>query len=192
MEDDVQDSTGQEADMVQDNKMSSSSNMQRDTGQGNQHNTARASGNKVSVYEAAHLLGVTVDAIRKRIQRGKIPHQRDADGRVWILLDMASIVPDESENMYRTGSRDELVDSLKDQVEYLRQVIDTRNLELQRKDSIIAALTRRIPELEPAGPSSGTNQTPDEGPEGVVEPAPYTEGSQEKERRSWWRRFMGR
>ena len=32
------------------------------------------SGNRFSVYEAAEVMGVTVDAIRKRISRGTIPH----------------------------------------------------------------------------------------------------------------------
>ena len=192
MEDDIQDSTGQEADMVQDNKMPSSGTTQRGTEQRNHCSTAGTSGNKVSVYQAAYILGVTVDAIRKRIQRRTIPHERDGDGRVWVLLDESSIIPDEGENVYQTRGRDELVDSLKDQVEYLRQVIETRNIELQRKDSIIAALTQRVPELEPPGRSSVANQTPGEGLEGIVESSPHAEDLQEKERRSWWRRFTGR
>src|SRR5215213_4367521 len=42
---------------------------------------------RVSVPQAADHLGTTVDAIRKRVQRGTIPHEKDPDGRVWILLD---------------------------------------------------------------------------------------------------------
>ena len=53
-----------------------------------QHHTRRERdqgfGSRVSVYEAADLLGVTVDAIRKRIQRGTIPHERHEDGRVYV------------------------------------------------------------------------------------------------------------
>ena len=47
----------------------------------------RTSSSRVSVYDAAQVMGVTVDAIRKRISRGTIPHERDEDGRVWVLLD---------------------------------------------------------------------------------------------------------
>jgi len=32
-------------------------------------------------------MGVTVDAIRKRMSRDTIPHERDEDGRVWVVLD---------------------------------------------------------------------------------------------------------
>src|SRR5215203_838679 len=42
---------------------------------------------RVSVQEAAEHLGTTVDAIRKRVQRETIAHEKDAEGRVWILLD---------------------------------------------------------------------------------------------------------
>jgi septal ring factor EnvC (AmiA/AmiB activator) len=45
------------------------------------------SSSRVSVYRAAEVMGVTVDAIRKRISRDTIPHERDEDGRVWVLLD---------------------------------------------------------------------------------------------------------
>src|SRR5215218_3631321 len=100
-----------------------------------QHHTRRERdqgfGSRVSVYEAAEVLGVTVDAIRKRIQRGTIPHERHEDGRVYVLLDEASKlqdnrqestskVQDDGQTPYRTD-RDELVQSLQDQVEYLRE-----------------------------------------------------------------------
>ncbi len=61
-----------------------------------------------------------------------------------------------------------LVDTLHDQVAYLRGVIETRDRELEarteelrRKDHIIAALTERIPELEPAA-SPEPRQSPTE------------------------------
>jgi hypothetical protein len=44
---------------------------------------------RVSVQEAADRLGTTVDAIRKRVQRGTVAHEKDSDGRVWILLDVS-------------------------------------------------------------------------------------------------------
>jgi excisionase family DNA binding protein len=47
----------------------------------------RPSSNRVTVDEAARVLGLSVDAIRKRVQRGTIDYERAEDGRVWILLD---------------------------------------------------------------------------------------------------------
>jgi hypothetical protein len=196
VDDGVQDSTGREAGQVQDEVTSSSGNARGGTGQSNRHGSRKLSGNRASVYEAADILGVTVDAIRKRIQRGTIPHQRDEDGRVWVLLDTASSLQDattsrvsgDAEYAYPTEIRDELVVSLKDQVEYLRRVIGARDLELQRKDSIIAALTQRIPELEPPQEAS---PEPQGSPADVTEePSDTHEAPSKMERRSWWRRFF--
>src|SRR5215216_385236 len=95
------------------------------------YGTGHVTNHKATVYEAAEVLGVTVDAIRKRIQRGTIPHERHEDGRVYVLLDEASKlqdnrqestskVQDDGQTPYRID-RDELVQSLQDQVEYLRE-----------------------------------------------------------------------
>src|SRR5215212_11016916 len=102
---------------------------QHRTGLG-QVGTSLESGKLATVHEAANALGVSVDAIRKRIQRGTIPHERHEDGRVYVLLDEASKlqdnrqdasgkVQDDRQTPYRTD-RDELVQSLQEQVEYLR------------------------------------------------------------------------
>jgi excisionase family DNA binding protein len=40
---------------------------------------------RLSVSEAADALGVTVDAVRSRVKRGTIAHER-AGGRVYVLL----------------------------------------------------------------------------------------------------------
>lgn len=45
---------------------------------------------RVTVVEAAARLGVKEQAIRKRIQRGTIAHDKDDDGRVYVYLDPSS------------------------------------------------------------------------------------------------------
>jgi len=163
----------------------------------------------ITVQEAAHNLGVKEDAIRKRIQRGTLRHRKDPkDGRVYVHLDA---VRDTSQDMPPTatyaatqdGTQDTtqdasppaLIETLQDQVEYLRGVIDTRDRELEsrteelrRKDHIIAALTERIPELEPA------REAPSEQRESPVTPSKEGNKGEETppatERRSWWRRLF--
>src|SRR5215213_7735727 len=56
-------------------------------GEDRQDATGPPPAERVSVLQAADHLGTTVDALRKRVQRGTIPHERGRDGRVWILLD---------------------------------------------------------------------------------------------------------
>jgi excisionase family DNA binding protein len=96
----------------------------------------------VSVYEAAEILGITVDAIRKRIQRGTIPHERGADGRVWVMLDTLAEVPDNDQDTYSPQpDTTALISRLEDEVRFLRE-------ELARKDAILLRMAESIPQLE--------------------------------------------
>lgn len=171
-----------------------------------QSSTEQQSYNKVTVYQAAEVLGITVDAIRKRIQRGTIPYERHDDGRVYVLLDRAGKPQGESSGTSghpastarhvsgQTGRtvqdpvRDELIENLKDQIEHLRRVIDTRDMELQRKDSIIAALTQRIPELEAPAERREAPETTTQGANGSATDTPDPQES--TQRRSWLYRFF--
>ncbi len=132
-----------------------------------------------------------MDAIRKRIQRGTIPHERHEDGRVYVLLDAASTPrntdQDEYQDKYRTHA-DALVESLGAQVEYLKGVVATRDEEIRRRDHIIAGLVERVPALE--APRNGHETPADDA--GGAEPHPDQGGAQEgSERRpGWWRRFF--
>jgi hypothetical protein len=110
-------------------------------------------GDRVSVYEAAKVLGVTVDAIRKRAPRGTIRHERDDNGRVWVLLDASSTVPDNVQDNYRAIS-DEPVDELRERVRYLRETLGKGQEARRRADSIIAQLTQT--NVSPAPPSART------------------------------------
>jgi len=107
---------------------------------------------RLTVAEAAERLGVKEQAIRKRIQRGTLQHDKDETGRVYVYLDAEA-----EEEVQGKSTRDDthleaLVESLQDQVTYLRAELarrgETHLEESRRKDSIIAALTQRIPELE--------------------------------------------
>src|SRR5215213_10290286 len=104
---------------------------------------------RYSVKEAAQVLGVGTDAIRKRVQRDTITHER-VDGTVYVWLD-------EDEPQHDIGVTDDLIEAYKDQLEtykdqvdHLRHELNVRNEELRRKDTIIMTMARRIPELEPA------------------------------------------
>jgi hypothetical protein len=151
------------------------------------------SSNRVSVYQAAEVMGVTVDAIRKRISRGTIPHERDVDGRVWVVLDTdqdaASNVHDtdqpQSDAAALISAKDETIATLRDQLEAERQAhAEARRL-------LMAALERIPPQLEAPSEARESPQTIEEEPE-RAEPRPATAKAQEAVRRSWWRRVFGR
>ena len=95
---------------------------------------------RMTVAEAARALGISDSAVRKRVKRGNLEHERTPNGRVYVYLDAATSTSG------RDGSRG--VGNLKDQVEHLRGELD-REREANRKGGlIIAGLEERIAELE--------------------------------------------
>ncbi len=139
---------------------------------------------RVTVTEAAEMMGVTQSAIRKRVQRGTISWDKDAEGRIYVYVDPSETRPETGEDRTRdtvTGqSRDEVLEAYKDQVEFLRR-------ELERKDTIIMSLTQRIPELEAPSEPQRATESASEGP--VRDDGPPAE--ERPQRRSWWRAFFG-
>src|SRR5215211_6988797 len=116
--------------------------------------TGRQSGHRVTVDEAARHLGLTVDAVRKRVQRGQIAYEKDEAGRVRIILDESETLQDKSPDNagQATGAHEELVEELRDRVHYLERVLEeereARTEERRRHDTLMAQLMQRIPELE--------------------------------------------
>ncbi len=146
--------------------------------------TARpgATNQRVTVPEAAELLGITVEAARMRIKRGTLRSERQA-GRVFVLLGPERPTEHTTERTGPTEDRTaELIDTLREQLSEERQAhAEARRL-------LMAALERIPPQLEAPRESP---QTVEEEPEGS-EPRPATVESQEGAQRPWWRRVFGR
>jgi hypothetical protein len=163
---------------------------------------------RLSVTEAAERLGVTRDAIHKRIRMGSIEHEQGADGRFYVYVDASTTAADTSTDVSVDDRTDLLIAEMQDRIRSLEEA----NRENRR---IIAALTSRIPPMEaPASPESPrAPETATEQP-GRVKPQRAVEGTQETaedtdeqqgrgpipeasspqettERRSWWRRWFG-
>jgi predicted ArsR family transcriptional regulator len=137
---------------------------------------------RVTVQEAARILGISEHAVRQRLYRGTLDSEKDPeDGGVFVLLDRD---PGESHEGDSPRDTAEMVEMLLDQVRYLREQLNRADERDRENRRIVAALTQRIPELEaPAEPR--------EAPQTISEPRPDTQGPPEEERRSWWRRFFG-
>ena len=136
--------------------------------------TGRQSGHRVTVDEAARHLGLTVDAVRKRVQRGQIAYEKNEGGRVRIILDesetLQDIGPDSTGQA--TSSNEELVEELRRTNELLREVITTRDEEIRRRDTIIMNMTEAMKALNPPAPedSSEARESPESsGPTGEWE-----------------------
>jgi hypothetical protein len=157
-----------------------------DTSMSNTGNQRR----RVSVEDAARILGISENAVRKRIERGTLESERDGDTRYVLLYgDMTQHADDMSDGMpVDIALMQAHLDSLDDQIAFLRTELETRTEEARRKDSIIMSLTQRIPELEaPPEPreSPVSSSEEQERGKGRAEPETATAPS------SWWRRFFG-
>jgi len=158
------------------------------------------SSNRFSVYEAAEVMGVTVDAIRKRISRGTIPHERDDDGRVWVLLDTDQDAASKVQDTDRPQSdATALMSEMRGRIEDLRAQLEAERQAHAEARRIIAGLVERIPPAIEAPASGATEQARERpgGPQTAAEtseseqPRSSTGGPQERaEPRSWWRRLL--
>jgi len=140
---------------------------------------------RVTVQEAARRLGITESAVRKRLQRGLLEHDKESDGRLYVYLDTRAMGRDE----VRDSSYDMLVRRLENENEFLRR-------ELERKDTILLNMTEAMKALNPPAQEAASEareppETVEEEPE-RAEPRPTTVESQEPVRRPWWRRVFGR
>jgi excisionase family DNA binding protein len=125
---------------------------------------------RITVSEAAELLGISQDAVRMRVKRGKLEGDKEGNRLfVWIDTDQTAD---------QTTDRDDLLEAYRDQVEFLRR-------ELERRDQLLAAALSRIPEIEAPQEPTGAPETVSEGPDrGQPQDAP--KGTP----RSWWRRIF--
>src|ERR671910_372856 len=160
----------------------------RDIGQDTLQDRPQEALDRISVPQAANRLGITQDAVRKRIARGTIGHEKDHEGRIFVYLDTFESeyetdqgnVQDRESKTVLDDDRDKYTRSLEDQIAFLRR-------ELERKDTIIMSLTQRIPELEASPePREGHGTDTEEASKDTASP----EQQEPSQRRSWLHRFF--
>jgi hypothetical protein len=124
---------------------------------------------RVDLRTAAQSLDTSVDAVRKRIQRGTLDSEKAEDGRVYVWLDTSL-----------EGESGALISELRDRVDFLQR-------ELERKDAILLNMTEALKAISPPEVR--------ESPETPSEPRPSTTEAPEAETpaegRPWWRRWFG-
>jgi hypothetical protein len=141
---------------------------------------------RLTIQEAARRLGVSEGAVRKRVTRGTLQHEKEEDGRVYIYLDAGDRRRvDDGQDAGVDPNNDALISQLRDEVAYLRD-------ENRRKDEIIMqqAMTMRQLSAAPLQEPPEAADTVEEEPE-RVQPRSATGAAQEGARRPWWRRVFG-
>jgi len=129
---------------------------------------------RLTVSEAADVLGISVEAVRGRVKRGTIAHERDGD-RVYVILDADQMATGHDQSNDQPNDQTLMVTRLEDEVEFLRD-------QVRRQQEIIAQQAVTMRQLS----------APPESPESTVvdqEEGPPTEagGPQNQSSRPWWR-----
>jgi len=162
-----------------------------------------------TIAEAAKKLEITQEAIRARIRRGTIEHDKDETGKTFVYLTEEETRNQQEDNSVVNGVVNAYITALKSEIETLKSHTETLisdreewKEEARRKDTIIAqmnqtmgSLIHRIPELE--APSTDSGQAPSETtPEAteapVADPNTQSRGVVPPEaQKGFWRRIFG-
>jgi excisionase family DNA binding protein len=170
---------------------------------------------RLTIQEAAHRLGVSESAIRKRIKRGTLKREKTEDGRVLVYMEPTSAPGTEE---VRAPDPDALISQMQARIDSLARELDVRTEEIRRRDTIIMNMTEAMKALSPPSQEAPPDerespQTVEEASEGT-EPHPATVEAQEPREpsemhmpevgggplpsdqqsaseRPWWRRLFG-
>jgi hypothetical protein len=136
------------------------------------------------VAEAADALGISVDAVRSRVKRGTIEHERKG-ARVYVLLGDDESRPGHDQGTTAREDRTaELIATLREQLQAERQA----HAEARR---LLAAALERIPAIEAPQEGSEASETVEEEPERAEPHSATGEAEEGAQRRPWWRRMFG-
>jgi excisionase family DNA binding protein len=140
---------------------------------------------RLTVAAAAERLGISKEAVRKRISRGSLRADKDARGTVRVYVPKSD-----------TSSGTE-VEILRELVEELRRERDDWKEQARIADRLLATALERIPELPP--PAEGSRSADERespvtfrvGPERAEPQSASGDPQEGAEPRSWWRRMFG-
>jgi hypothetical protein len=137
---------------------------------------------RVTVGEAAKRLGISESAVRKRVQRDQIDHDRDEGGKLYVYL----------------SSRDKVGDTVQDEVRdryitFLERELEARSEEIRRRDAIIMNMTEAMKAIGPV--REDASESPEPRPDRSAPTETSTEAQEaterQEERKGWLRRFFG-
>jgi chromosome segregation ATPase len=133
-------------------------------------NRSQTSRQRVTVAQASEILGITVEAVRGRIKRRTLKHERDS-GTVYVLLDAGQTTdqpqPDDDQPTdqlrpdAQLGYSEELAEELRDRIHYLERQVEEEREARRRADTLLAQLMQRIPELEAPSERSEARESPE-------------------------------
>jgi hypothetical protein len=129
---------------------------------------------RLTIQEAARRLGISEGAVRKRVARDRLAHEKDDDGRVYVYLDVGGRRGvDNGQDQGIDPNSNALISQLRDEVAYLRG-------ENRRKDEIIMQQAMTMRQLTAASSQEPPEdaETVEETPEGT---GPHSAAGEDRE-----------
>lgn len=145
---------------------------------------------RVTVAQAAEILGITVEAVRGRIKRRTLDHERHS-GTVYVLLHADQMptghqpADDQATDQTRPDEGGDMVGELRGRIRYLERQVEEEREARRRADTILAQLSaanaeqaRTIRAIEAPQEPPEDAETVEEAPE-RAEPRPAEEAREE-------------
>lgn len=163
-----------------------------------------ANSQQYTVHEAAPLLEMSANVLRKRAARGPLNEERDPHSAMHIRSSNPTATKHGATSNATATSPSELVGNLRSYIESLKSELAARNEELRRReeehreqslreDHLLAETSGRapglqVPSLEPRNACEGHGEPPQR-----TEPTPpmTARGPHTSVRRPWWLRVLG-
>jgi len=116
----------------------------------------------LEIGEAARILGISTEAVRKRIKRGSLKAQKNGGGQWLVILDESRLAAGHPDNggdgvqdaagvataLNLVRSSAAIEETLRDEVDVLRDEVSFLREEISRLDTIIMSLTQNVKLLE--------------------------------------------
>jgi hypothetical protein len=116
---------------------------------------------RVTVPEAAELLGITAEAVRMRVKRGTLRSERQG-GRVFVLLGQSQPTEQPTD---RPDEPNALISQMQGRIDSLERQLEEAAERDRENRRIIAALTSRIPAIEAPQEATEAAETVEEASE---------------------------
>jgi len=112
-----------------------------------------------TVAEAAELLDISREAVRKRIARGTLEANKNLD-KTWSVYLTEDDLPQEPQPAVADKGQDSLVKVLRErieglerQIEQMQDIINQQTEAARRQDTILLNLTNKLPQLQAPKPT---------------------------------------
>jgi hypothetical protein len=131
-----------------------------------------------------------MEAVRSRIKRGTIEHEREG-GRVFVLLAADQARPGHDQGTDQAAGQAALTEELRDRLRYVEGQLAAEQQAHAEARRLLAAALERIPAIEaPPDSPPEARQAPEPG-EGQADSSEAPQQPQAAPQRPWWRRIFG-